>query len=144
MIPVAWAKLLLDLSGLNHSLFSAWPSTRRAPGGCSYWYRVPGEALRWIVSNNIPVWPVQGPTAPPTYHRYEEVLIAPPDITAALLDAFASIGLTITKPPQEVYDLACAVQCHRLLTPELAHATILVRLDDLRAVVSSLTNHYLM
>ena len=135
MIPVAWAKLLLDLSGFNRSLFSAWPSTRRVPGGCSYWHCVPGEALKWIVNNNTPIWPVQRPSTPPTYHRYEEVLIAPSDITATLLDAITSIGLTVTQPPQEVYDLARAVQCYRLLTPELAHATILVRLGDLRAVV---------
>lgn len=72
---------------------------------------------------------------PPTYHRYEDVLVAPPNITTALLDAFASIGLTVTKPPQEVYDLARAVRCNRLLTPELAHATILVRLGDFCAIV---------
>jgi len=67
---------------------------------------------------------------PPTYHRYEDVLIAPPNITMALLDAFASVGLAVTQPPKEVYDLLHALQCHRLLTPELAHATILVRLSD--------------
>jgi len=81
------------------------------------------------MENNIPVWPIQGPSVPPVYRRYEEVLIAPVDITTTLLDAFASIGLAVTQPPQEVYKLACVVQCHRLLTPELAHATILVRLN---------------
>lgn len=136
MIPVAWAKLLLDLSEFNLSLFSAWPSTRRIPGGCSYWQCVPEEALRWMIDNNIPVWPVRGPSALPTYHRYEEVLIAPPGITVALLDAFASIGLAITQPPQEVYDLAHMVQCHRLLTPELVHTTILVCLRDFRPLLS--------
>jgi hypothetical protein len=87
------------------------------------------------MDNNIPVWPVRGSSMPSTYHRYEEILIAPPDVTAALLDAFASIGLTVTQPPQEVYDLARVVQCHRLLTPELAHATILVCLGDFCAAV---------
>ena len=73
---------------------------------------------------------------PPTYHRYEEVLIAPPDVTMELLDAFASVGLVVTQPPQEVYNLLCTVQCHRLLTPELAHDTILVRLNDFCAATS--------
>ena len=86
--------------------------------------------MRWIVNNNVPVWPVQGPSIPPAYHRCEEVLVAPPSITMALLDAFASVGLTITQPPQEVYDLVHEIQCHQLLTPELAHATILVRCND--------------
>ena len=73
---------------------------------------------------------------PPTYHRYEEVLIAPPDVTMELLDAFASVGLVVTQPPKEVYNLPCMVQCRRLLTPELTHAAILVRLTDLCAATS--------
>ena len=66
---------------------------------------------------------------PPEYHRYEDVLIAPANITVAMLDAFASAGLAVTQPPQGVYDLACIVQSHKLLTPELAYANILVCLD---------------
>ena len=88
------------------------------------------------MENNIPVWPVRGSPMSPTYHRYEEVLIAPPDVTMELLDAFASVGLVVTQPPKEVYNLPCMVQCHRLLTPELAHATILVRLYDFCAATS--------
>lgn len=130
MIPVAWAKLLLDLSKINHTLFLAWPSTQRVPGGCSYWQHVPGEALRWAIDNNIPIWPVQGPSILPTYHPYKEILIACPDTTMALLDALTSVGLAVTQPPQEVYDLSCAAQCHQLLTPELAHTTILVCLNN--------------
>ena len=144
MIPVAWAKLLLNLSGLNRSLFSTWPSTRRVPGSCSYWQCVPGEALKWIVNNNVPIWPVRGPSTLPAYHEYEEVLIVPPDITTALLDALTSTGLAVTQPPPEVYDLACAIQCHRFLTPELAHATISVCLNDFCAIVFLTDNPYLM
>ena len=136
MIPAAWAKLLLKLSELNPSLFSTWPSKRRVSGGCSYWHCVPAEGLKWIIKNNIPVWPVRGSSAPPTYHRYEEVLIAPPGVTTALLESFASIGLTATQPPQEVYDLAHEVQCYRLLTPELAHSSILVCLSDFYTLFS--------
>ena len=131
MIPVAWAKLLLDLSEFDRGLFSAWPSTQHVLGGCSYWLCVPGETIRWIMDNNIPVWPIQQSSMSPMYYRYEEVLIAPADITAAVLDAFASVGLAVTQPPQEVYDLACVAQSHKLLTPELAHANILVCLGVL-------------
>lgn len=131
MIPVAWAKLLLDLSQLDPSPFSAWPFTHGAPSGCSYWQYVPGGTLGWIMENNIPVWPVQGSSTPPTYRPYQEVLIASPNLTIALLDAFASIGLSITQPPQDVYDYLLKVsQCHRILTPELASATILVCLNS--------------
>ena len=55
--------------------------------------------------------------------------MASPTITAELLDAFCSIGLVITQPPQDVYSLAQEIRCDQLLTPELAHETILVRLD---------------
>ena len=65
------------------------------------------------------------------YHRYGDILIAPVDITVELLDVFVSVGLAVTQPPQEVYDLVCVVQCSKLLTPELAHATILVCLNVL-------------
>jgi len=70
---------------------------------------------------------------PPTYHRYDDVLIAPPDITT-LMDVLVSIGLAVAQPPKEVYDLVHMVQCHRLLTPELAHATILVCLNGFCAI----------
>ena len=66
---------------------------------------------------------------PPVYHQYGDILIAPADITVELLDVFASVGLAVTQPPQEVYDLVCIVQCSKVLTPELAHATILVCLN---------------
>ena len=129
MIPVAWAKLLVDLSKYNPSPFSAWPSAIRSPGACSYWQSVPKRALEWIVENNIPVWPVQDSSVPPTYDRYKEVLVASPTITTELLDALSSIGLAITQPPQDVYNLAQEIPCDQLLTPELARETILVRLD---------------
>ena len=129
MIPVAWAKLLLDLSEHNPSQFSAWPSVLHPPGACFYWKGVPKRALEWIVDNNVPLWPAQGSSVPPTYRQYKEVLVAPPTITAELLDAFASVGLVITQPPQDVYNLAREIRCDQLLTPELAHETILVRLD---------------
>ena len=129
MIPVAWAKLLLDLSEHNPSPFSAWPSVLHPSGACSYWQSVPKRALEWIVDNNVPLWPVRGSSVPPTYGQYKKVLVAPPTITTELLDAFASIGLVITQPPQDVYNLAQEIRCDQLLTPELAHETILVRLD---------------
>jgi hypothetical protein len=130
LIPMAWAKLLFDLSKRDLTLFSAWPSTQHVSIGCSYWQGVPEEALRQIMDNNISVWPVRGSSTPLTHHRYEEVLVAPPDITMMLLDAFTSIGLIVTQPPQEVYNLTRTVRQDRLLTPELVHATILVRLGD--------------
>lgn len=126
MIPVAWANLLQDLSKFNPSPFFAWPSKQSVPSGCSYWQGVPDKALRLIMGNNLPVWPARGFSTLLTYYRYEEILITPPNATIALLDAFASIGLPITQPPQEVYDLLHTVKCHRLLTPELASATISV------------------
>ena len=126
---MAWAKLLLDLSKLDHSLFSVWPSTHHVSGGCSYWQCVPEKALKWIMDKNIPVWPVRQPYTLPVYHKYKAVLIAPPDITTELLDAFASTGLSVTQPPQEVYNLAHKLQFYRLLTPELVHAAILVCLQ---------------
>ena len=125
MIPVAWSKLLLDLSERNPSRFLAWPSASNVLGGCSYWQSVPKKALEWIMSNDVPLWPVQG-SSPPNYRRLTEVLVAPPKVSVELLDAFRSIGLVVSQPPQEVYSLACEAQCHHLLTPELAHVTILV------------------
>ena len=127
VVPEAWTKLLLDLSKLNLSPFSVWPSKQHVSIGCSYWRSVPAETIRWIMDKRATVWPVRGPSTPPTYHRYDDVLIAPPTITTALLDVFASVGLTVTQPPQEVYDLVYSVDHHRILTPELAHAAILVR-----------------
>jgi hypothetical protein len=77
--------------------------------------------------NNVPVWPVHGFSTPPTYRPYQEILIAPPNLAVALLDAFAFIGLYVTQPPQDVFNYLLEVpQCHRILTPELASATILV------------------
>ena len=87
------------------------------------------------MKNNIPVWPVQGSSVSPTYSRYKEVLVASPTITAELLDAFCSIGIVITQPPQDIYDLAQEIRCDQLLTPELAHETILVRLDTVFGLV---------
>lgn len=87
------------------------------------------------MDDNIPIWPVQGPSIPPTYRQYKEILIAPPDVTVLLLGAFASVGLAITQPPQDVYNLVYTIQRHRLLTPELAHAALLVRFNHLCAAV---------
>ena len=134
MIPVAWAKLLLDLSELNLSLFLGWPSTPHMSVGCSYWQDVPRKTLQWILDNDVPLWPARG-SVPPTYHRYNKILIAPPAITMELLDAFASIGLVVSQPPQGVYDLAHGVQCHQLITPELVHTTILVCFNAFFATV---------
>ena len=125
MIPVAWAKLLLDLSERNPSRFLAWPSTSNVAGGCSYWQSVPKKALEWIMNSDVPLWPVHG-SSPPNYRRLTEILVAPPTVSLELLDALTSIGLVISQPPREIYDLACEAQCHHLLTPELAHAAILV------------------
>lgn len=107
------------------------------PSGCSYWRCVPEKALKWIVDNNIPLWPIRGPSSTLAYHPYKEILIAPLNIDIALLDVFASIGLAVTQPPQEVYDLAHTIKCHQLLTPELAHSTILVCFHDFCAAASS-------
>ena len=126
MIPVAWAKLLLDLSEFDLNPFLAWPSALRIPVGCSYWQGVPRKTLQWILDNNLLLWPARE-AIPPTYHRYNEVLIAPPAIATELLDAFTSMGLIVSQPPQGVYDLIFKTQCHRLLTPELVHTTIMVR-----------------
>lgn len=82
------------------------------------------------MNNNLPIWPIQGPSTPQTYRPYQEVLIAPPNITIALLDAFAFVGLPITQPPQDLYNLLHKIQSHQLLTPELASATIMVCLYD--------------
>lgn len=92
------------------------------------------------MENDIPVWPVQVTSTPPMYLPYQKVLIAPPDTTTALLDTFAFIGLPVTKPPKELYNLLHDVQCHRLLTPELASVAILVCLDVL--YVASLLTHF--
>ena len=146
VIPVAWAELLLHLSKLNPNQFSAWPSTHPTPSGCSYWQHVPGKTLEWIMDNNVPVWPVQGSSNLPTYHPYQDIIIAPPppNIPIELLDALAFVGLLVTQPPQGVYNLPGVPKCHRLLTPELASAAIMVCIHYFVSLTLLLTSHFLM
>lgn len=81
---------------------------------------------------------------PTTYNPYKDILIALPNTTVALLGAFVFLGLAITQPPQDVYNLLPVSQCHRLLTPELASATILVCLGNFVLLNFPLMNLSLM
>ena len=127
-IPKAWARLLEILTTDDQltEVFRAWPplQPKATYGDSLAWKTFPSNVFQQVLSSKMAVWPVYGASS---FRPLESVLVAPPTIKEEIVAVLSSIGLEITRPPGYIVDIIVAQEYSKvILTPEVAHTTLLV------------------
>ncbi|KAH6903850.1 hypothetical protein BKA70DRAFT_579826 [Coprinopsis sp. MPI-PUGE-AT-0042] len=120
-VPRAYARLFEAYLNVrpNGDIFKVWPAAQSISisGESVYWNLFTRNVLNFVVKGGLSVWPTLGPN--PAHKRLQEAIVATPEIAQDVLDALATLGFSIIRPPAYLVSL---LQVHfpidtKILTP---------------------------
>lgn len=120
---------LIEQDGLS-DVFRAWPPVQgNQNGDAGYWKNLPTALLQCISNSDARIWPIVASPNGPSCGCLDlkSVVVSAwnnPDL--GTLQALATSGVKITRPPMYIYKLLDDVKLLNALTPTSAHVILLV------------------
>lgn len=137
-IPQAWSRLIEEMvsRALVSDIFSIWAPERSSGEIEAYYSKLPGQLVNFLLAEKSAVWPVYDPQDPSTqFGSFEALVVASPTERDCVLQALAKVGVSFTRPPKYIFELLSkSSRKPSILTPEMAHGLLLVRLFCLYSV----------
>jgi hypothetical protein len=126
-IPKAWVSLLETLVKVDSipEIYRAWPS--KPIVASQDVQNLPLHVIRYLGISCSPVWPIQPIPIPQTkYFGLKYVLVTMQDVSSAVIEALASLGLKISCPPPFISNLLLENENFDciFLSPKNAHSVL--------------------
>ena len=129
-IPQAWSRLIEEMiyRELVPDIFTIWAPERSSGEIESYYEKLPGQLVSFLLAANSAVWPVYDPQNPPQFRSLDTLVVASPAERECVLQALAKVGVSFTRPPKYIFELLSkSSRKLSILNPEMAHRLLLVR-----------------
>ena len=134
-IPRTWSLMLEELvsRGLVSDVFTFWPPERSSGELECYYAPLSEQLVHTLVAANAAVWPVY--EFQNQFRSIKALVVAPPTERVCVLQALASVGISLTRPPKYIFEhLSNLSENVSILDPKVAHKLLLVCLSCLYPV----------
>ena len=141
-IPRTWSLMLEELvsRGLVSDVFTFWLPERSSGELECYYAPLCEQLVNTLVAANAAVWPVYD--FQNQFRSIKALVVAPPTEGVCVLQALASVGISLTRPPKYIFEhLSNSSEHVSIQDPKVAHKLLLVCLSCLYPV-SLLTGRY--